>query len=849
MKLPPLPGLVLIVVLWAVFYAGQGVYAETTPGADTRVLIDISGSMKKTDPQNLRVPAVKLLLNLAKEDSRFGVWSFGRYVNNLVPSANVNTQWKAQAAKKVEAINSAGLFTNIGLALEKATNGNTVPDPGWERTLILLSDGMVDISKDPEVNAQEKKRILTELVPKIKQAGFRIHGVALSEQADQDFLKELSLETGGGYSLARNADELMAAFVKASDKVNAPEQVPLENNSFEIDNSIKEFTALIFRRPNARDTQLVAPDGIKYSLSRGSRNVSWFTDKQYDLITVYNPAPGTWKVIADLDPSNRVTVISDLNVTMGGLPENVLEGERLTMTMQMDEQGRVITNPNFLELMDITFRQETDSGETFEGKLSHNPDGSAKIPEDGIYQAKLGRTITQGQHTFSVIVDGKTFKRKKSQTVTVHNEVLQADTQYSDNQGEVLQSLVMTPNATLVQAESLSLVAQITDPKGEKTIQNGVQQEDGNWRIDVVPFGAQGEYEVRVKVSGNSLNQKPFEMVQGPYSVDYTPLGINSEPQPEAPETVEPEPVLAEPFDPAAMEVPDLEVEELPPDDMPPLEEELPPIAEESVDDPVDEEEIPEESNDWLMLMAAFILGNLLILGGGIFLYLKFLRKTDAEQNQVVEEIAQLQEQKRQKQDPIQDPVVALESEQEEPQQAEPVMEPAEEVNSMVDPEFDLSEDETQIRTQASDEPDTGEMDLPDIETATESSVQAEPPLLDDVEIPNPEPAPEPAPPKEAEEAYINEAEPLELDDDEMIEIDDDFEDEDLDAIDADTSLEELDMMLSEQEQGEEQTEEQLNKTIDEMLDAPTEFPDPTDDDDDSSFDDDEFMLDDPKKG
>ena len=816
MRVPSIPGILLIILLWAAIFAVQGVYgAEARP--DMRVLIDISGSMKKTDPQNLRVPAAKLLLNLAKDDSRFGMWSFGQYVNNLVPVASVSPEWKQQAVGKLEAINSAGLFTNVGLALEKATLGQTAPDPQWERTIVLLSDGMVDISKDPEKNVAEKSRILEEVIPRLKKAGFRIHSVALSEGADQEFLKAVALRTGGSYSVASNAEELLSIFVEASDKVNLPEQVPIEGDSFNIDESIKEFTALIFRQSSIRETELISPDGVHYSLSKGSRNVSWFADKQYDLITVYNPTPGTWKVVADLDPANRVTVVSDLNVTIQGLPDNVLEGERLTMTMSLDEHGRAITNPNFLELMDITFRQETANGETFEGKLSDGADGEKVVPEDGVYSARLGRTITEGEHTFTVLIDGKTFKRKKSLRMMVHRDVLKVETQYRDQDGQVLRYLKAEPVAGLMNPEDLEIVAQMTAPNGEKSIQKGLI-EDGAYRIDVPPFGALGEYEVLIKVSGTSANDKPFELMQGPYHVDYTPLGMVAE---ETVEEVSEAPLKpSETFDASAMEIPSLDVEELPPDDIPPLPEVEPVPEPEPIlmgEEDVVEPEVDAEGagTNWLLLAGVFIIGNVLVIGGGIYLYIKIVRKTDEEQSRVVEEITQIQQKKAE-------------------QKSKPDSESADlalDLESGTEMDFGDEDEATQIRTTDDD--------------AEPASTVVVPPSVA---------------PAEPEEAYVNVADPLELEEDELIEVDDDLDD--------------LDEMLSEQESSE-QTEEQLNQAIDDMLEQPTVFPDaeakdeeadgkqdkkektePDGDEDDESnvedkypgFDNDEFMLDNPTK-
>ncbi|HHZ88741.1 MAG TPA: hypothetical protein EYN61_07030, partial [Chromatiaceae bacterium] len=53
------------------------VAAQAAPVPDVRVVVDISGSMKKNDPQNLRVPAVRLLVSLLPQGTQAGIWTFG----------------------------------------------------------------------------------------------------------------------------------------------------------------------------------------------------------------------------------------------------------------------------------------------------------------------------------------------------------------------------------------------------------------------------------------------------------------------------------------------------------------------------------------------------------------------------------------------------------------------------------------------------------------------------------------------------------------------------------------------------------------------------------------------------
>ncbi len=144
----PLYLLLLLVALVPANVARAQDEARTLP-ADVRVIIDISGSMKKTDPQNLRKPAVDLIVRLLPDDSKAGIWTFGQSVNMLVPHRVVDQAWRTEGSKKAAAINSVAMFTNIGAALEKATDDSAAPARDYRRNVILLTDGVVDINQKP----------------------------------------------------------------------------------------------------------------------------------------------------------------------------------------------------------------------------------------------------------------------------------------------------------------------------------------------------------------------------------------------------------------------------------------------------------------------------------------------------------------------------------------------------------------------------------------------------------------------------------------------------------------------------------------------------------------------------
>src|SRR5690554_914118 len=127
--------------------------------ADVRIIVDISGSMKETDPANLRRPAVRLLARMLPAGAEAGVWTFGQYVNMLVPHATVDDTWRDTVIERSEQINSVALYTNLGLAMEKAGD-DWLSDGTLENThLILLSDGKVDIPGGEAASRQEEQQI------------------------------------------------------------------------------------------------------------------------------------------------------------------------------------------------------------------------------------------------------------------------------------------------------------------------------------------------------------------------------------------------------------------------------------------------------------------------------------------------------------------------------------------------------------------------------------------------------------------------------------------------------------------------------------------------------------------
>ncbi|WP_438971841.1 VWA domain-containing protein [Methylophaga sp.] len=471
------------------------VFAADEPVSDVRVVVDISGSMKKNDPNNLRAPAVRMLVGLMPEDARTGVWTFAKMVNMLVPWKPVNDEWRQTAIEKSTQIHSLGLFTNIELALKKATANQKQANPKFRRSMILLSDGFVDLQPGNAATQKSRQRILDELIPKLKRTDLAVHTIALSENADHELLKALSMATDGWYQRADTAEDLQRIFLHMFEKATQRDTVPLADNQFKIDNTITEMTVLAFRKEGTQATTLTLPDGSKLTQTDQSAAIRWQHDKRYDLITIDNPVAGQWQINADLDPDNRVMVVTDMQLQTTDLPNNVLVGENFDFEATLTEKGEIITRDDFLNLVNGQLKQDING--TIESlELTREPSKS-------VYRATLGKKFTAGRHDVTVTMKSATFERQRRQTINVIAAPVNIDVEQLDQQTRS-HRIEIQADESLIKPDTLTITALLREEDGSEWPYDMLKTDDNNWRLTLTELEAQQPYELSLQLRGET---------------------------------------------------------------------------------------------------------------------------------------------------------------------------------------------------------------------------------------------------------------------------------------------------------------------------------------------------------
>ncbi|TKA91243.1 VWA domain-containing protein [Guyparkeria sp. SB14A] len=447
---------------------------------ELHVLIDVSGSMKKTDPENLREPALRLLGDLVPEESRVRLDLFGNRITSVLPASEATPETKRAMRQAAAHVRSDEPFTDIPAALD-AANGD------WgektTRNVILLSDGKVDISPDEAVNDRATTRLQEEVIPALIDADVQVHTVALSEAADQAILTEIAERTGGLALSARSNEDLQRVFLALFEATAPRTGVPLVENRFRVDDSISELTLVVFRADDADPTRIQIPDGGEIDFETAGALADWRWDDSAgrDLITVRNPPAGSWRILAAEDPDNRALVITDLKLAMPGLPSRVFPGEAVDGSLVLTNRGEPIVEPRLTNDIEaqVTAHDPQDAViETLElNDIGADPD---VMGGDSRYDFRLRLDGDTGIYTLEGRASGPTFERVIRKKIAlarllpfearvVRPHLAARDGDAAEATHEPAAQLIIEQDVALLDPRASRLVARIECATGEPT--------------------------------------------------------------------------------------------------------------------------------------------------------------------------------------------------------------------------------------------------------------------------------------------------------------------------------------------------------------------------------------------
>ncbi|MCH1626001.1 vWA domain-containing protein [Ferdinandcohnia quinoae] len=194
----------------------SNIFASVPPEAEVVFVIDTSFSMKTNDKERITNEVLNMFIDL-NEDSKTKV-GFVFYNDKIVASQPLTSLEsltnKSRLKEKLNTIPQTG-YTDLGLGLK---NGQELlvssNHDQTSKTIILLTDGEIDLPPHSERTKAESESDITEVIKKAQQENHTIHTVGLSSGGimNEKQLKHIAVETGGSTFFAQKAEALPEIF-------------------------------------------------------------------------------------------------------------------------------------------------------------------------------------------------------------------------------------------------------------------------------------------------------------------------------------------------------------------------------------------------------------------------------------------------------------------------------------------------------------------------------------------------------------------------------------------------------------------------------------------------------------
>jgi len=385
---------------------------------DAVILMDDSGSMRKTDPLQLRLSALSLLIHLLRDDDAVGIVTFDDAATVAVPLRPIGAAQERRTLQKAALTFSArGAYTNIyaGLntALQEMQRGAR---EHTEKVVILISDGLMDVNPASGLRNEDALRLLhASLLPEYADAQVKIITLALSPGADRVLLSDLAQVTGGRYFYTPQPEELSQALFGIVDALKSPDLVPVTGQRAILDAAVKEATFFIATDVSKGDVTLVRPDGVRLARTRKDPTARWFVGKDYLLCTIQRPAVGEWRIDASGARPTKVVVITDLRLEVVVEQKSYAIGQEARISARL--VGAMSPQASTLPLAGLTFTGTViHPGTAAVATLLLSGQGRGRTePAIGEWHEGMHPRLTApGEYRGSVTAVAPTFRREKS---------------------------------------------------------------------------------------------------------------------------------------------------------------------------------------------------------------------------------------------------------------------------------------------------------------------------------------------------------------------------------------------------------------------------------------------------
>lgn len=302
-------------------------FSRTTP-IDYYLLLDNSGSIQGVEREIAR-EAAELLVTLASDGDQFVVYRFGEVPAKIAQQVIQGAPSRARLRDEI----ASGLTfdhkrTDITAALQQLKAGMAATRrPGVPAVALLVTDGRLipnyPLPFNPALYPQQLRASYTQLLRTVGGLdSVKVHTVGMGTtdflqpigqgipRTGETLLREdVARPTGGVSRHAPTVNDLILLYVELLKQTKGISDISEGSKSFRTDQGTRSVSIIVVKRTanqpitHTRDVTLTDPGGtaIRHDNHQAYRTngatVEWSSQSDFfDVITVRQPAPGTWSL-------------------------------------------------------------------------------------------------------------------------------------------------------------------------------------------------------------------------------------------------------------------------------------------------------------------------------------------------------------------------------------------------------------------------------------------------------------------------------------------------------------------------------------------------------------------------
>lgn len=349
--------------------------AQPSKLPEIHLLVDVSGSMRQTDPENLRAKAINMFIYLIKQKALMQIQTFSTETDLMLPLQQVTAEYHKQYRNKRGLISSNGAWTDIDSAINQA---NTSWGLG-KRVIVLLTDGAVDLGS--EFRTKQSRNKLTESTLRLLQkAKVRVFTIGFSSKADKDLLANLAAKTNGLSEIVNTSNDLDNVLYSIFTAIIKVDGTPIDTNedstrSINIDKNINELTLIFKKTEDISKLFLINPKQKKKAIQElSNKEVS---TEHYLVVTIEKPTSGKWILMGPKQEIERAIILTDLNLISNFTSGTYFQGESVPINSYFTLQDKRLSTPLIIDQSQVTAVLQSKQNQ-YTDKLSHEGNGEFK---------------------------------------------------------------------------------------------------------------------------------------------------------------------------------------------------------------------------------------------------------------------------------------------------------------------------------------------------------------------------------------------------------------------------------------------------------------------------------------